>query len=76
MTFPQTASIIADTLGMEAARIEPGTLLGDDLRLDCLDRMSLAAAVDEAFGIMLPDDDVTSWQTAGCIAQSVARMVG
>lgn len=44
------------------------------LGLDSLDRQSIAAELDEAFAIAIPDDDVAEWDLVRDIALTVDRL--
>jgi acyl carrier protein len=49
--------IIVDQLGIEAGDVTPASSLVDDLGADSLDRVELIMALEETFGIEIPDDD-------------------
>lgn len=51
--------------------VEPHALLAGDLGLDAIDRITVACALDEAFGIELPDAEIEAWHTVADIARSV-----
>lgn len=73
--LPNVAAIIADVLGLGAAHgIGPATRLCEDLATDSLDRQCIAVDCDMAFGIEIPDDDVSEWLTVADIAATVARL--
>ena len=73
--LPNVAAIIADVLGLGVSHgIGPATRLCADLGTDSLDRQSIAADCDIAFGIEIPDDDVTEWETVADVAATVERL--
>ena len=75
MILPTIAAVIADVLGLGAAHgIGPATRLCADLGTDSLDRQSIAADCDIAFGIEIPDADVAEWETVADVAGTVARL--
>jgi len=49
--------IIVDQLGVEAGDVTPASSFVDDLGADSLDRVELIMALEETFGIEIPDDD-------------------
>ena len=49
--------IIMDQLGVEAAAVKPEASFVDDLGADSLDRVELVMALEEAFGVEIPDAD-------------------
>ena len=51
-------SIIEDRLGAESALLVPEASLVDDLGADSLDLVELAMALEEEFGIEVPDKDI------------------
>lgn len=48
--------IIVDQLGVEPGDITPAASFVDDLGADSLDRVELIMALEEAFGIEIPDE--------------------
>ena len=49
--------IIVDQLGVEAADVTPTASFIDDLGADSLDRVELIMALEETFGMEIPDED-------------------
>lgn len=49
--------IIVDQLGVEASDVTDSSSFVDDLGADSLDRVELVMALEEIFGIEIPDDD-------------------
>jgi len=75
MILPTIAAVIADVLGLGPAHGIGGTTrLCEDLATDSLDRQCIAVDCDMAFGIEIPDDDVSEWLTVADIAATVARL--
>ena len=59
--------LTADTLGANAAEITAETSFMDDLHADSLDLFELAMALEEEFGIDIPDEEaekITTVQSA------------
>ncbi|HZU31229.1 MAG TPA: acyl carrier protein [Candidatus Angelobacter sp.] len=49
--------IIVDQLGVETSEVTSASSFVDDLGADSLDRVELIMALEETFGIEIPDDD-------------------
>ncbi len=61
--------IITDQLGVEKDALSAEANLLDDLGADSLDVVELVMALEEEFGIEVPDDDVENIRTIGDIVQ-------
>ena len=55
--------IIVDQLGVEAADVTPTASFVDDLGADSLDRVELIMALEETFGMEIPDEDAETIAT-------------
>jgi acyl carrier protein len=53
-TFDKVADIIAETCDIPRDQITPESHAIDDLKIDSLDFLDIAFAIDKAFGIKLP----------------------
>ncbi len=60
-------SIVREQLGLEPAPLTPESNLLDDLGADSLDVVELVMALEEEFGIEVPDEDVENIRTVGDI---------
>ena len=49
--------IIVEQLGVEEETVTPEASFVDDLGADCLDTVELVMALEEEFGIEIPDED-------------------
>ena len=56
-------SIIVDQLGVKAEEVIPGASFLDDLGADSLDTVELVMALEEEFGIEIPDEDAEKMTT-------------
>ncbi len=64
-------SIVTDQLGVDKASLSPEANLLDDLGADSLDVVELVMALEEEFGIEVPDDDVENMRTIRHIVQYI-----
>ena len=58
-------SIIAEQLGVKTEEVTPGASFIDDLGADSLDTVELVMALEEEFGIEIPDEDAEKMSTVG-----------
>ncbi len=49
--------IIVEQLGVEPSEVTPAASFVDDLGADSLDRVELIMALEETFGVEIPDDE-------------------
>ncbi len=63
--------IVADELGVEPAEITPAASILDDLGADSLDVVELVMALEDAFQIEVPDDQMESIRTVGDVERFV-----
>jgi acyl carrier protein len=45
-----------------------------DLKVDPLDRLGIACALDEEFLIEIPDEDEEGWKTVGDVLETIQRL--
>jgi acyl carrier protein len=57
--------IIAEQLGVNEAEIKNASSFVDDLGADSLDTVELVMALEEEFGIDIPDEDADKLKTVG-----------
>ncbi|MBO4261147.1 MAG: acyl carrier protein [Clostridia bacterium] len=69
--FEQIKAIIADQLSAEPEKITPETSIIDDLGADSLDVVELVMALEEKFGIEIPDEDAEKINTVSDIVSYV-----
>ncbi len=67
----RVSSIVGEQLGVEEGDLVPEASLLDDLGADSLDVVELVMALEEEFGIEVPDDDVENIRTI----QDIVRYV-
>jgi acyl carrier protein len=55
--------IIVEQLGVEPSEVTPASSFVDDLGADSLDRVELIMALEEAFGVEIPDEEAEKIST-------------
>ncbi len=63
MTFEKVREIMVDTLSLEKDEIQISSNLFEDLGADSLDAVELNMALEEEYGITIPDEDLVNLKT-------------
>jgi len=71
--FDQIVEIISKQLKADPGGITPQTSVMEDLGADSLDIVELLMAIEENFGVNVPDEDVPDLKTVGDIADYCAK---
>jgi acyl carrier protein len=58
-------NIIAEQLGVKKEEIKPESSFTDDLGADSLDTVEVVMALEEEFGVEIPDEDAEKITTVG-----------
>ena len=61
--FEQIVEIISKQLKADTGQISPDTNVMEDLGADSLDVVELLMALEETFGVTVPDEDVPNLKT-------------
>ena len=67
MTFDELKNVIVDTLNADEDKVTMEASLADDLQADSLDAVELNMAIEEAFGVSIPDEELPNMKTVGDI---------
>lgn len=67
-TVDRLRELVASQLGVEPAEVVPEARILEDLGADSLDVVELVMALEEAFDLEVPDEDVERLQTIGDVA--------
>ena len=71
----QVRALIAKQLEVEEGKVVPEASLIDDLGADSLDAVELVMAIEEEFGLEIPDEEAEQLQRVGEVIQYVERRV-
>ena len=63
--FDRVKGIVVDQLGVAEAEVTPEASFTDDLGADSLDVVELVMALEEEFGVEIPDEDAEKIATVG-----------
>ncbi|MBR9761311.1 acyl carrier protein [bacterium] len=67
----KVTEIIVEQLGVSADQVKPESNLIEDLGADSLDAVELVMAVEEEFGIEVPDEEAEKLRSVGDIISHV-----
>jgi acyl carrier protein len=68
--------IIVEQLGVKPEEVVPEASFVDDLGADSLDTVELVMALEEEFGIEIPDEDAEKIQTVGDAIRYIDEKAG
>lgn len=68
--------IIVEQLGVNADQVTPEAKMIEDLGADSLDAVELVMAIEEEFGIEVPDDEAEKLVKVGDIIDHVEKVKG
>jgi len=72
MIFEKIKELLCDNLGIDENDVTMDANLVDDLNIDSLDVVELIMAIEEEFGIEIPEEDVEKVTTVGSMVDYVA----
>lgn len=64
-TQERVIKVIIEELGVKEKEVKPESIFIEDLGADSLDTVELIMALEEEFGIEIPDDDAEKAKTVG-----------
>ena len=71
MIFDEIKDIIIDQLQVDESEVTMDTNLMKDLSADSLDAVEIIMAIEEEYGIEIPDEDAETLQTVGDLVRYV-----
>ena len=69
--FEKIADIVSKQLGADFDDIDENTNIMDDLGADSLDVVAMLMAVEESFGVSVPDEEIPNLKTVRDIVEYV-----
>ncbi len=69
-------SIIAEQLGVKPEQVTPQSSFIDDLGADSLDTVELVMALEEEFGVEIPDEEAEKLLTVGDAMKYIEEKAG
>ena len=69
-------STVVDQLGVDAAKVSLSSSLVDDLGADSLDIVELVMAMEEEFGMEIPDEDAEKIKSVGDVIKYIKDKTG
>ena len=67
MDFETLKQVIVDTLSCDEDKVTMEATLAEDLGADSLDAVELNMAIEESFGVAIPDEELGNMKTVGDI---------
>jgi acyl carrier protein len=67
------AAVLEKVAKVPRAEVARDKRLREDLRIDSLSLVEVAVAAEDAFGILIPDEDLERFQTVGDVADYIQR---
>lgn len=74
--FERVQPIVVDHLGVRAEAVTEDARLEEDLDADSLDKIELVMALEEEFGISIPDDELAAIKTVGEAVRLIEGKLG
>ncbi len=71
MILEKLKEIIADQLEIDAETITADTRLNEDLNADSLDVVEMLMALEDEFGVDIPDEEIEKMKTIGDVANFI-----
>ena len=73
-TKSRITKIIKEQLGVEESEVKPEASFVDDLGADSLDTVEILMAIEEEFGIEIPDEDAENAKTVGDVISYIDNL--
>lgn len=73
MNFDKVKETMVNTLGCDEEKIALEASLADDLNIDSLDAVELVMALEEEFGVKIPDEELGKMKTVGNIVECIEK---
>lgn len=73
MNFEKVKETMVNTLGCEEEKITMDASISDDLGIDSLDAVELVMALEEEFGIKIPDEELGNMKKVSDIVACIEK---
>lgn len=73
MTFDKVKELMVSTLNCDEDKIKPEATIAEDLGIDSLDAVELVMALEEEYGIKIPDEELGNMEKVGDIVNCVDK---
>ena len=70
-TFEEVNAIVVEQLNVEEAIVKPESKFTEDLNADSLDVVELVMAIEEKFGVEIPDNEAEKIKTVGDVVSYI-----
>jgi acyl carrier protein len=70
-TYNKVVKVVVDQLGVKEEEVKTSAKFVEDLGADSLDTVELVMALEEEFGIEIPDDDAEKAKTVGDVVNYI-----
>ena len=74
--YEKIIDILARQLQVDKSKIEENTHIMDDLGADSIDIVEILMAIEETFGVTVPDEDIVNMRTPADIRAYVTEKSG
>lgn len=71
MTFDKIKAILADQLDVDADTLTLDTDMARDLNADSLDVVEVLMAIEDEFGVEIPDEEIENIKTIGNLVEYI-----
>jgi len=75
MVFEKVKSVIIKQLGINESEVKMGASFADDLGVDSLDIFEIIMALEDAFEIAIPTEDMKNIKEVNQIVKNIAKKV-
>ncbi len=76
MTFEKIREIIVEQLGVDESMVTMDTNLMKDLEADSLDAVEIIMAIEDVYGLEIPDEEAERFQMVGDLVKYVDDNLG
>ena len=70
-TFEEVKAIVVEQRNVEEAIVKPESKFTEDLNADSLDVVELVMAIEEKFGVEIPDNEAEKIKTVGDVVSYI-----